>query len=64
MTIFNSPEMVANTVVYTPALLSYHFQSLTFQKYHICEVYVLASWAYNAGSRKTCHVDVIIKADT
>jgi len=56
--------MVANTVVYTPALLSYHFQSLTFQKYHICEVYVLASWAYNAGSRKTCHVDVIIKADT
>jgi len=28
------------------------------QKCQICEVYICASQAYNAGSRKTSHVDV------
>ena len=54
-------ENVHNTVVYTPTSPTYHFQSVTFQKYHIC---ALAWWTYNAGSRKISHVDVRIKPAT
>ena len=38
--------------------LRHSLRSLGGDKYHICEVYIFASQAYNAGSRKTSNVDV------
>jgi len=38
--------------------------AVEIQKYHICEVYIFALQAYNAGSRKTSHVDVRSKPAT
>ena len=32
------------------------FSLSNIQKSHICEVYIFASQAYSAGSRKTSHV--------
>ena len=34
------------------------FSVFNIQKCHICEVYIFALQAYNAGGRKTSHVDV------
>jgi len=40
------------------------FSVSNIQKYHICEVYMFASYAYNAGSRKASHVNVRSKPAT
>jgi len=34
------------------------FSVSNIQKRHICEIYIFASQAYNAGSCKTSHADV------
>jgi len=45
-------------------VILYHFQSLTFQKYHICEVYVLAAKALSSKVlwiRITTHVRLSVE---
>ena len=49
---------VQSNVLYTPAYIILPFSVSNVQKCHICEVYIFASQAYNAGSRTMSHVDV------